>query len=321
MSIRSEAYKDWANDFLKSEAFKGHKAEAEDAYPTGTPISRTIEKIKAKISSPTVDLLINNLLYACYQANAALTITTDPAEMRREQFRHGHKLIGELRQGLNDVARLFESYPEVLVAALMYPDAPVGRHDRPAKKYNPSVPVEHLVNAIAPAVRKIVQAYKVSQMNEDITFSDHMADCAEGQFLHHHRLANRNSKPGRTKDYRRHVEDGLIFHLTYIFRYFTGGDKDPYCKASISKQGELIVGGSMIRLGEPNEAAVAHLVNAAMNRKFPKDAITGRDVKERLRGLLKPSKPSENDKLTVTDDLRRNPFSDIEFVGWPAPPK
>lgn len=226
--------------------------------------------------------------------------------------------MSKVRNELKVVAELFEEYPELIAAALKYPDAPVGDYDRPAKRYRPTVPAESLVGAIAPALRKIVQAHKVSLLNDDPSFSDLMVDCAQGPFLYHHRRESRGYSSGPKNDYQQIVETGLIFHLCYIARYFTGGSADKYCQAKVSDHGELVISGSMIRLGKSNEAAVAHLFNAAMKRKLPTDALSGRDVKERLRVLLKPSKPSNKDKLSNAVDLRTAPFSDLEFIGWPT---
>lgn len=253
-------------------------------------------------------------MYACYQASYASNIENDPADDRRQIFLTGQTAIHESLSALAIISDLLEKHPEVIIAALSYPDGPKEEHDRLAKGYKSVLPPREVVNVIAPALRKIISAYKLGQANSDTNFSDMAADCIIGPFLYFHRKENRGHSSGPSKDYRRIVEDGLIFHLAYLFRYFSGGDKDPFCSARLKGDGEIVISGAMIKKGDPHVDAVAHLANVVFDKTLPKNAISGRNVVDRLKGLLAPS---VNEKISSRSDRRAQPFADIEFFGWP----
>ncbi|MDD5384545.1 MAG: hypothetical protein PHG89_06665 [Gallionella sp.] len=104
------------------------------------------------------------------------------------------------------------------------------------------------------------------------------------------------------------AELGLIFHLTYLFRYFTAESEPRQSKDNTNDSGfvgdELRVYGEMLNDGgKPYYAQVAALVNATLGKKFHSD-----DMKLRLKDLLAPPKRASA-KLPGKKKY-------IEFAGW-----
>lgn len=105
------------------------------------------------------------------------------------------------------------------------------------------------------------------------------------------------------------AELGLIFHLVYLFRYFTSkstrqGSTDTFALHSEFFGEELRVQGEMLHAeGKPNYALVAILVNATFNKKY-----RANDMKLRLKDLLAP--PSNVAKKLAGKKRY------IDFAGW-----
>jgi hypothetical protein len=313
MAIDSEAFKKWADAFKTRKGYLGTKAEIEEGLEK-VPVAKTLEKIakSKKITSP--QCLEVNLLYACYQAEFAWNENVDRAERLRKRLSRGGAALTKATAEMISVAEMFEKHPEIIEAALAYPDGPVEKADLPITPYrSPIAPIE-AVRLIPDALRKVVSALSLSSANGDKYFSDMTACDVAGPFLFFHRQEERGRPSGPRSMYRRLVENGLLFHLTYLLRYFSGGADDPYCTAKMSKAGELVISGPMISKGVPHNDITAHLANAIFDVKYPKDAISGAKVGDRLKTLLKPSADSNKSKKK---DTRGEPFTHLEFCGWP----
>jgi hypothetical protein len=107
------------------------------------------------------------------------------------------------------------------------------------------------------------------------------------------------------------AELGLIFHLIYLFRYFTAESEPKQSKNNISDSGffddKLVVLGEMLdNGGKPCYTQVAALVNTTLNKRY-KPA----DIKLRLKDLLSPS---EKDKSKGYKKKY------IVFAGWEITP-
>ena len=113
-------------------------------------------------------------------------------------------------------------------------------------------------------------------------------------------------------------EFGLIFHLIYIFRYFTGLTKALRCEGCLRTQdGELVVSGAMVDSGKPCYSSVAHLVNAAFDYSqepdyHHKEAYGVSNIKERV-----------NYQLQLPEGIQGKPtliaLSQMQFAGWQLP--
>lgn len=94
---------------------------------------------------------------------------------------------------------------------------------------------------------------------------------------------------------------GLLFCLSYIFRYFSSEENTDH-RPSVLRSDRLIIAGTMIDGGQPHFNLVAGLVNSTLGTK-----ISTREAKEKLRDFLKPKK-TERSKKTIHH---------IEWAGWP----
>lgn len=104
------------------------------------------------------------------------------------------------------------------------------------------------------------------------------------------------------------TELGLIFHLSYLFRYFTAKSEPQQSRDNTRDSGllgdELRVKGEMLNEGgKPCHAQVASLVNAVIGKKYKPD-----DIKFRLKDLLAPPVRTSR-KLAGRKKY-------IEFAGW-----
>jgi hypothetical protein len=94
------------------------------------------------------------------------------------------------------------------------------------------------------------------------------------------------------------IHTGLMFHLTYLFRYFTSKIKPPRSAAFFDKDILVLDSVRMIYVGKPYGRLVAALTNAVFKERY-----SSRDVKDRLDSLY---------KLTPGSKTKKNPV----FTGW-----
>jgi hypothetical protein len=128
-------------------------------------------------------------------------------------------------------------------------------------------------------------------------------DYQYGPFL----LMNRyvlNSEP-KYKDLR---TLGLLFQLTYIFRFFTSDLFDP---KRLKNDGFLLIDGPMISSGKPHFNLVSQLINLSLNLTGDQSLDT-RQAKEKLKDFLNayPLPTPKSGKAT------RTPFNQISWGGW-----
>jgi hypothetical protein len=98
-------------------------------------------------------------------------------------------------------------------------------------------------------------------------------------------------------------ETGLMFHLAYLFRYFTSAAPPP---SWVDIGGNILdVNGFMLSTGRPHNDLIAPLVNAVFATKMSASA-----VKDRLRDLNRFSKGS------CKPSALPRPRKSILFVGW-----
>jgi len=94
------------------------------------------------------------------------------------------------------------------------------------------------------------------------------------------------------------IHTGLMFHLTYLFRYFTRQLVPKTSPAFFNGDILMLDMVRMIKVGKPYGQHVAALVNAVFNEKY-----STRNVKDRLDSLY---------KTTPGSKTKKNPV----FIGW-----
>ena len=339
MAIDSDAFKSWSAEYGKRSAFRGIKAEAKWGNSTEkTPIKISLYEISEMATDPSPDLLISNVLYACYQAENASKLKIDPAAKRREDFKGAFDALYKHQQAIRDVADLFRRHPDAMIAALNYPsDNPLSQGDRDANVESKIKSVQTVL-AIPSVLEQVLAGFHESKADDEPYFLDMVANEVEGPFLFLNRNDRRGPKSnGKRRTFQGLVRDGLLFHLTYLFRFFTRTDEEKRLNffARMTPEGRLAFLGPMINVGDPNRDLVAHFFNATFPAASQSESFTGQIVSDRLATLLSPPRKrtksgskkeveGQPDKLSNTHEkikvaVRKNKkgFS-VHFDGWPT---
>lgn len=325
VSITSKAFEDWAEAFSQLSAYRGVKAEREEGKEK-TPIEDTLKKIEALANGDlSPKLLRKNVLYACYQADQTLRSGRDSGDERREEFKASFKALYAQRKTLAAVADLLAQHPEAVKVAISYFNVVSSKRTEHFSHQS----VARLPGTLIDALRRVNDFSALYKANPRMVTGDMFNDCAEGPFMFFNRNDNRYRSSAKAFSNRRLVELGLIFHLTYLFRYFSSAPDQRETQSKLKGNGELAVEGRMISGGKNSYANIAHLLNA-----LPKLRPTHSEkVKDDLAGLLNPNKlkkgkaallihvgSKEGEQAYVRcdlDSLAPSAFEEIEFIGWP----
>lgn len=92
------------------------------------------------------------------------------------------------------------------------------------------------------------------------------------------------------------IETGLMFHLTYLFRFFSTENPDQNFTSFFNENILMLDSVRMIKTGKPQHHLVALIVNAVFDTKY-----SSTDVKDRLNSI---KKPKANSKVPPV------------FIGW-----
>jgi hypothetical protein len=319
MSVDSDAFKSWASAFEKRKSFFFDLKFENDDGDCPRLVADVLGDKALLDTKLAPELLKRNLLYACFQAEHAMTLGADSTHKLRQEFSTGYSTLGELESSLFAFTDLLDKHPEVIIAALRYLDGPLNKADRPAWRYEPNLDPLATLAVLKPAIKKIARSYRLSANNKDPNFTDSTLDCRAGPFMFYNRKENRGHSSGTPRSYGGLVEDGLLFHLTYLFRFFTGGTGVTPIPLKLDANDVVVVEGPMIKKGSPHAEIVSFLFNATFRKRY-QEAINGRDVADRLKSL---SKQSKSGNVTKDFDKTMNPkrpdylWNCLEFVGWP----
>ncbi len=101
---------------------------------------------------------------------------------------------------------------------------------------------------------------------------------------------------------------GLLFQLTYIFRFFTS---DLFDSKRLKEDNSLLINGPMIPSGKPHFNLVSQLINLSLNLAGDQSLDT-RQAKEKLKDFLNafPAPTPKSGKAI------RTPFNQISWGGW-----
>lgn len=304
MPIDSTAFKAWASAFEKRSAYLGTKEETVDAAKK--PIKNTLDELSKLKGEFASDLLRLNVIYACYQATMALS-HENPGDEHRTAIDRGLAALKGASGALERVTSLVQQNPETVALALEF------THVDDLKDKTLRVPggVIDALRILRPALRKLTMVSQLSKSDPHFAFLDTSYDCLDGPFLLFNRKEDRTRPSGPRIKYERLVESGLIFHLTYLFRYFTGAKLPSHNQGAIIRGDEIAVQGPMLARGKPFQGLVAHLFNATFEVQTHANSITGAQVRQRLKDL-NDGGPGSTEKNFHTA------FEHVEFAGWPA---
>lgn len=305
-AIGSDHFKVWADAFVKR--FAGQKlakSKAQKAAHQAAPwkkvqVSETLQKIgKLKLTDNAVDALKTNLLFACYLAKHWIDADADHIAREREFYKKRITKLPGVIKTCTALIQYLRKNADLATSALKHSDM----SDIGSKALLVSGEVND-VRVVEALLVRLADGFSLMRTPSHPGLLDLTVDYAYGPLLLMNTDRTRVFPTGEKPNIR---ALGLMFHLTYISRYFTNMEQDLKLPSRMNKHGELIINGPMINCGRANRDIVAHLVNATLEKQV-NSCYSGEDIKDRLEYLLesKQAKPPQN----------RAPFSEIEFFGW-----
>ena len=301
---KAPAYRCWGGDdkFEKwADVFRTKFTFVTDSDADGklsrVPLQQTLEKIRrTKVWANDAACLEKNLLYACYQA----ANTKKPEEYSAARARQGREqLLLQMKSQKKFVKGLIEFISR-------NPNAVMGFFSKAQK-----MPTDGRNMVLATSGEKLtlltglLTEYDYG-LKKDIDIQFPLGVDTEFRFGPF--LFDKEASEIERREPPNIVELGLIFHLVFLFRYFTA-ESAPGASQNSSVNSEfcgdeLMVRGQMLNDGgKPCYAYVAALVNATLGKKFHPN-----DMKLRLKDLL-----ALTDKASAKLAGRKKY---IEFAGW-----
>ena len=281
-------FQDWADEF------KHRPASIYDVQ--GNLVKKCLVKdilgnvLKLKLARRDSPKLEQNVLYACFKAATAPPPDEDSAAKHREFFKEQFSLIDSHRQDVARIRDYLADQREMACKAMAHADPP-GAQRR-----------HHVTNIVLAEVddfMKVLSRYETGLTH--IADWDHPAhisadDFRYGPFEMHNDLYEMLAKPKNIN------QTGLMFHLAYLFRYFTSHTSS-IPRIDIGRD-ILDVQGEMLSDGRPHHELVAPLVNAVFDL-----TLSASKVKDRLRDLVRFTKGSLKPENPL---ILKHPV----FVGW-----
>lgn len=262
------------------------------------PLQPALEKIrKLKVQTKDVQCLEKNLIFACYQASHTKNVDDYSAANARRNREILLLQMGKQKESVNNL----------LAFISLNRAAAVGFFNKSRR-----MPTEgrHTVDAPASDKAEILNSllaeYKYGLDKDAVNPVPIGVDAA---FSYGPFIFDKEADDIVKREPPNVAELGLMFHLVYLFRYFTTksapqASTDTFTRHSEFVGDELIIQGEMLHgEGSPNYALVAILVNATFNKKY-----RASDVKLRLKDLLGPPR----NVATKLAGKKRY----IDFAGW-----
>ena len=240
-----------------------------------------------ELFQPNVDTLQRNALYACYQAKFCRDPNTDASAKERAGFIDSHK---ELPTHFNEVR-----------SVLGY-----------LTQYN-GIPGRAMSAAVADADNKWPATQVTpqgSKKREELTsllrlYLTGLESTKKSPRLYYFRIGPLEVTLSRYR-WARKVDIrqiGLMFHLAYLFRYFTAEILPDELDVRDVGQGLLEIYGPMLKGGDPHTELIAPLVNATFGAEAE---YQSEDVRDLLNDLNRRTKGAK---------LPKRP----QFIGWDLP--
>lgn len=292
--LEPQAFYDWVNKFSTKSAYVCSAGQKKDDA-VKLPIKDVFDKVSSiSVSIKTAKVLELNLLRACYLASNAPNPEQDVHAKTREELQ---LFVSSLPNALNNIKSLssfISEHRQYSLKALSQTDTPYSGEVRTSSPLSLQK-LNYLESLLADYEAGLIDF----NINDDHVALIDGSDFQYGPFEFNLDL-NKDWKSKGTKDSnngKNILETGLMFHLAYLFRYFSM--ETPPQNHSCFFDSDILVIDSvrMLKEGKPYHHLVAALTNAVFETKY-----SSRDVKDRLDSILKP-------KATAN-------FIPPVFIGW-----
>lgn len=264
-------FNDWKGLFkTRSAALCGSQATLITKCPVADILTKSSSIALARGTPTRLEL---NILRACFDAEMAPHPDKDEAAQHRRIFKERFRKLTDHRKDVDRVCT-YLAYEGAMARKAMIHSDYSGHTSSLSASTLAAADVDELTNLLIRYQRGL----------ERISDFDHPAHISEedfryGPFELHGDLYRLLTKPKEIN------QTGLMFHLAYLFRYFTSQEQPP-SHIDIGRD-ILDVHGVMLSTGRPHLELVAPLVNAVFKTK-----LSAQNVKDRLRDLYRFSKGS-----------------------------
>ena len=284
--LKLPQFQEWAHEFRTKLAFV---AGVLGEPPDKQPVHAILDKFKQlKLVRGTHEQLQRNALYACYQAAHAGDPDQHSSAKERKEFRESYQALTGHLVHVNQALAFIHNHATMAQKGLAIGSVEPG---------NKPLPMDKAGAALA-ELQQLLEQYRGGL--EEIQDFDHPLHITSVDFWYPPfefsiPIYNWHNKKKNLP------QVGLIFHLTYLFKYFTCPDLPENIDARFNEW-RLEFYGPMLRdCGKAHTELVAPLVNAV----FPKAKLSPLQVQNRLKELVSRQK-SKGAKL-------RN---QVRFIGW-----
>jgi len=307
MTFTSAEFANWSTVFVKKTTYIG-MPKTECGYEA-TSVQKVLDSFKEiKLINGNVEMLRRNALYACYQAQRAQRFLDEggipPSDKLRKENDLGLAALKKAIDALDQVATLLKKHEDVMILGLGFPNSfleiePKKKIGSPSEAYRNTL---FCVEKLLAVARKIDHPEFVGLLNP---YVDDGAD----PFLLYNRKETRSEASGPKPNV---IEVGLIFHLAYLFRYYTGGGAEQANYIYPRDSGEFVFEGPMLRGGEPCMDLVTPLFNATFHKVRTKSASTEL-IRDKLKTFLRI--PTDKGYKAHSQD-HVSEFKEVFFHGW-----
>jgi hypothetical protein len=244
---------------------------------------------EVRLARGSIEVVRSNILSACFQASIAVNPDTGPEGQRRLAEKTIRNRLGDHRAEVDEVIEFLDQANDMAAKAMSCGIASPGRQPSQISKagYDNVLALSELL------IRYRAGLELVSKIDHPIHIASR--DFQYGPFRFNYYIDEWKYKGGDI----RHA--GLMFHLSYLFRYFTC-EYLPQGIECTMQSGLLRFYGPMLECGRPHTEIVSALVDAVF-----KCNLSPERVRDRLRDLGRGASKGN-----------RRPRSkpQIGFVGW-----
>lgn len=247
---------------------------------------------RIELARGNVGLLRSNLLRACYLARYAADPKWDRDATIRRRAKNDLALVRGSRDEVESVLTLLAASESVARKAMTCGVSSGGKQPTRIAEEAPSQ-----VAVLRVLLSRLSMGLKELE-DPDHTLHISSSDFRYGPFETEISVAEWKHKPANVH------ETGLIFHLTFVFRFFTC----PHVPVGSKIANEIVQPNvAMLKCGSPNAPIVASLVSATFRRK-----LSSENVRDRLRDLGLGMNRARAGK----SELSKRKRSIVKFVGW-----
>lgn len=274
-----------------------------DPTPKRIPITTIIKEISAVCGNASaVSCFEHSILVACYKATYSQADGKDAIAIERNDWQASYDSIQDNIESIETVQKILQKNENFMTTAFS--------HSEP--RHKSATVIKDEARDKFGTLSMLLQELNIGlNALQDFDHPENMnvfRDYVHGPLVLETRITVDKQKGEITKRLIDARKAGLVFHLTYLFRYVSSGPY-PLSTKMMTDQGCIVVTGPMISGGKPYSQFVAALVNATLGTR-----MTPKDVRQTITDLHR-SKIVEHDQTlgkTVVKHKKRSP----QFIGW-----